>query len=216
MVDIPHGVSEVDALQKTSVVVGAAKTALLSGKVQGVKVDQRTDTAHTKGKVVGDDTSSIMDEIAEGLSAVLRALDGAAAGVVSHRRSVLANEERTREQIRHRDDKAEAVVARMNPSQVGKRGRPEPPPFSAVCSFRRELCFTSSRVVTVVGEKPTSAKMCGMITPSRLVGVTCSTPFSCRSEDEHVHGHMYLTAVGRTLRCRRLVRLNRLCGGRRS
>lgn len=57
---------------------------------------------------MGGDTSSIIEENAAAIAVLRAVVDGAAAGVVSHRRSVLANEKSTGEQIWHRGDKPRA------------------------------------------------------------------------------------------------------------
>ena len=136
-------VEEDDALQKASGVVDATKKFLLGGTVHKETKPIKGQTRHMlEAGYMGGDTSSITGEIAAANSAILRAVvDGAAAGVVSHRRSVLANEKGNGEQIWHRDDNAAGVVSRMNPCQNGKRCRPARPPFSAACSFQSGTMF---------------------------------------------------------------------------
>ncbi|CAN0161494.1 unnamed protein product [Ectocarpus sp. 6 AP-2014] len=133
--NIPFGQNEKDALENASIVVDAGVKHMLTGTPHREAVAIKGQTRFAlESRYLGKDTISILDQVAKVNAAVLRAVvDGAATGVQTYRQSVLANAKNTGEQMWHRDEFAHKVLARMKKS---RRGRPEPPPFSAVVAFQ--------------------------------------------------------------------------------
>lgn len=200
--NIPFCATEDDALEKASAVVDAANTHILSSTPHKERVMIKGQTRFAlEAKYMGVETASTMKEAGKAASAVMRAVvDGASTGVVTYRESVLANAEKTDEQIWHRDEKAHKVLDRM---KTGRRKRAEPPPFSAIVGFQSG---TKLHVVRGSHRRGTESDF----SKDEGVGHGIPTGWCCLfnsilvhhgmgSDDEHVRGHIYLTALGCTL-----------------
>lgn len=200
--NIPFCATEDDALEKASAVVDAAKTHVLSSTPHKERNMIKGQTRFAlEAKYMGVETASTVKEAGKAASAVMRAVvDGASTGVVTNRESVLANAKKTGEQIWHRDEKACKVLDRM---KTGPRKRAEPPPFSAVVGFQSG---TMLHVVKGSHRRGTESDF----SKDEGVGHGIPTGWCCLfnsilvhhgmgSDDEHVRGHMYLTALGCTL-----------------
>lgn len=206
IVNIPYGVSEDDALEMASVVRERAKDLMLSDKPHRERKMIKGQTRYVlEARLMGSETDTVFEQTAKAMAAVLRAVvDGASPGVISHMRSALACAEKTEEQMWHRDEYADLVLSRTDPSRIGKRKRPEPSPFSAVSAFQPNTVLhvvKGSHHRGGVKDFRRSAPCAhGIPTGWSAVFYSILVHHGMGTKDDvNVRGHMYLTVVGCTL-----------------
>ncbi|CAN0261029.1 unnamed protein product [Ectocarpus sp. 12 AP-2014] len=191
------------------VVCGAAQNSVLGEKPHRerfvIKGQKRygLEAVYMGGPIV-----TAFEDIASLLAAVLCAVvDGASAGVVTHKHAALANAMGTGVQMWHRDGRAKEVLAKTDPSHRGKRTRPEPHPFSAVIAFQENTVLHVVKGSHNRGEENDFSqdaphehhvtKGYAAVFYSILVHRGMGTDGDCPSEN--IRGHMYLTVAGCTL-----------------
>lgn len=206
IVNIPYGVSEDDALEMASVVHKSAGELMLSDHPhRDTKMIKRQTRYVLQARLIGAETDTVFKRTAEAIAAVLRAVvDGASPGVISHMRSALACVENTEEQMWHRDEYADLVASRTDPSRTGKRKRPEPSRFSAVSAFQPNTVLHVVKGSHLLG----GDKNFSQATPYvHSIPTGWSAVFNSilvhhgmgTTDKVNVRGHMYLTVVGCTL-----------------
>lgn len=206
IVNVPYGASEEDALRMAGVVCGAAQNLVLGDKPHKERVNIKGQTRYgLDASHMGSGTISAFACIAEGLAAVLCAVvDGASAGVVTHKHAALANAIGTELQIWHRDTQAEKVLAKTDPSHEVKRTRVEPHPFSAVTAFEENTVLHVVKGSHARGEEYDFSED---ISHTHHIPIGYSAVFYSilvhrgmgtdrDSPRGNIRGHMYLTAQG--------------------
>lgn len=155
-----------------------------------------------KPEKLGGEFTGVSTEAAVTLSCVLLALAyGAYETAEAENVGVILSNDRVTKQVLHRDVSGRDIEARMGGKGCGSRGRPQPPPFSALCAFQDGTtlhCINGSHL------KPLETSF----RPSQAEDFPIPTGSACLFHCTLVHGgmgstglyharlHMFLKATG--------------------